>query len=1018
MMESSTPSPTPRSPEELVHHTRWLRALALRMVQDEATADDLVQDTWVAVLRHPPQRLGIRAWLKQVLVNAARQRERSNQRRDRREEVVAREEAVPLSAEDLVERIELQKRLLSEVGRLAEPYRTVVLLRYDEDLTAADIARRLGRSPATVRTQLKRGLERLRERMDETSGGREAWASLLVPAAFLRDVAGGGASAASIQVATPEVLTMSVTTKMGIATAATVVCLAGVFGLRSPEESGGRGDTATLGREERTGESATQMEDVAGSTAPRVERVAAATEAPVAAATALEVHALEARIVDAEGHPIAGAVMELEGGDPSGPSDREGRARLPLPEAGLLDERGTLRIEAAGYQAMEIDVARAPGERTWLGDITLLGGAWVQGVVIDEDELPVANAEVLLIKSSSLANLPRLRRTGPELGDDWDRKEARTDARGRFRFEAFETGSRTLWAKSESTLWTIEGPLRIGPGDALDLTLRLEEAEELGRLAGIVRDPSGNPVPGAWVQYYDDPGRGFRGVAANDEGRFDIVLEFAGPHSVRASHPERLYPEIVQQRVAPGTTDLELRFENSRTLILRGRGASGELELDNAYARAVDDDMITAGSGTTGDGGRTLLEPVEPFYLVASAAGHAERRLGPFSPGTLDSPFVIDLVPTGAVNGHVFDGARPVAGAKVELFEATAPTTRVSHGGLPLRRSPHPLGSALTEDDGSFSITPRGLRAFYVRVETPDHAPAETLVEDFDTERGSELVFELEPGGSLTGVVVPLPGRAPTGLFVIAHRGDGREHVTRLGPDGLFSFEHLVPGRWMVETANEYEDSPATTYTGAREPFDELPWNVEVGAGEESFLEIDLADRETAVLVGEVHVDGEPASDWIAQLLPRDGRMSAPPDTRPHAKIDDFGGFHLETTHVGESQLSLTSADSALVLRTPLQLEGGETEWSLDIETGSVSITGLDPDFESTTRPRLVWKRGDVSCQLNVARAPHGRARFERVPAGELRLLQYVRVENGLREVLLAQGTLRAGATLEMRVED
>ena len=40
----------------------------------------------------------------------------------------------------------------------------------------------------------------------------------------------------------------------------------------------------------------------------------------------------------------------------------------------------------------------------------------------------------------------------------------------------------------------------------------------------------------------------------------------------------------------------------------------------------------------------------------------------------------------------------------------------------------------------------------------------------------------------------------------------------------------------MVETANEYEESPSTTYTGAREPFGELPWNVEVRAGDVVFI--------------------------------------------------------------------------------------------------------------------------------------------------------------------------------------
>jgi RNA polymerase sigma-70 factor (ECF subfamily) len=48
---------------------------------------------------------------------------------------------------------------------LPEPYREIVALRFFADLTTADIAAATGRPEATVRTQLRRGLERLRTQM-------------------------------------------------------------------------------------------------------------------------------------------------------------------------------------------------------------------------------------------------------------------------------------------------------------------------------------------------------------------------------------------------------------------------------------------------------------------------------------------------------------------------------------------------------------------------------------------------------------------------------------------------------------------------------------------------------------------------------------------------------------------------------------------------------------------------------------------------------------------------------------
>src|SRR5205814_10341316 len=43
------------TPEELLAHAGWVRALARELVRDASTADDLVQETWLAALRHPPR---------------------------------------------------------------------------------------------------------------------------------------------------------------------------------------------------------------------------------------------------------------------------------------------------------------------------------------------------------------------------------------------------------------------------------------------------------------------------------------------------------------------------------------------------------------------------------------------------------------------------------------------------------------------------------------------------------------------------------------------------------------------------------------------------------------------------------------------------------------------------------------------------------------------------------------------------------------------------------------------------
>ncbi len=56
------------------------------------------------------------------------------------------------------------------VAMLPDPYREVIALRFLADLSTADIAAATGRPEATVRTQLRRGLERMRALM--TRGDR------------------------------------------------------------------------------------------------------------------------------------------------------------------------------------------------------------------------------------------------------------------------------------------------------------------------------------------------------------------------------------------------------------------------------------------------------------------------------------------------------------------------------------------------------------------------------------------------------------------------------------------------------------------------------------------------------------------------------------------------------------------------------------------------------------------------------------------------------------------------------
>jgi protein-disulfide isomerase len=89
---------------------------------------------------------------------------------------------VKRAEEDITTRFDTQRRLSELVMALREPYRTTVLLRYYDGLSAVEIAERLDLPAATVRGRLKTGLDELRSELAKKYGGRrEDWLAALTP---------------------------------------------------------------------------------------------------------------------------------------------------------------------------------------------------------------------------------------------------------------------------------------------------------------------------------------------------------------------------------------------------------------------------------------------------------------------------------------------------------------------------------------------------------------------------------------------------------------------------------------------------------------------------------------------------------------------------------------------------------------------------------------------------------------------------------------------------------------------
>ncbi len=149
--------------EFVVAHVDELLRTAYLIVWDEGEAEDLVQECLLKVARRWPRVRRMRhprSYARRILVNLALDGARG--RSERRRELEPGTQA-GLIAIDPAPALEERAELLHALGQLHERQRAVLVLRYFNDLTEAQVAEVLGCSPGTVKSSASRGLARLRE---------------------------------------------------------------------------------------------------------------------------------------------------------------------------------------------------------------------------------------------------------------------------------------------------------------------------------------------------------------------------------------------------------------------------------------------------------------------------------------------------------------------------------------------------------------------------------------------------------------------------------------------------------------------------------------------------------------------------------------------------------------------------------------------------------------------------------------------------------------------------------------
>jgi RNA polymerase sigma-70 factor (ECF subfamily) len=158
------------------HETGVFR-LALSIVGDQAEANEITQETFIAALRALPsyeEKKSLKAWLYTIALNQSRSHLRKRKTIERLRTTLNSIFRVETQKQALPEESAIQNDKEAEVwtalNELDEPFRMVVVLRYFHELPISEISEILSVNEGTIHSRLHTARERLRNTLNHLHG--------------------------------------------------------------------------------------------------------------------------------------------------------------------------------------------------------------------------------------------------------------------------------------------------------------------------------------------------------------------------------------------------------------------------------------------------------------------------------------------------------------------------------------------------------------------------------------------------------------------------------------------------------------------------------------------------------------------------------------------------------------------------------------------------------------------------------------------------------------------------------